>query len=70
MLSWDSIDSMSAGCLIGYHDFALGKAICIGLILVLEFDGEIEVLLCSVIDGDVLVQQLPTPLELCLQSGY
>lgn len=69
MLSGNSVDAVSAGSVVGDHHFALCQPVCVGIILVLEFYGEIEVLLCPIVDGDVVIQQLATPLKLCLQTG-
>lgn len=69
MLSGYSIDAVSAGSVVWDHHFALCQFVGVGFVLVLELDGEVEVLLCPIVYGDVVVQQLPTSLELCLQTS-
>lgn len=55
MLSGYGVNSMSAGGMMRDHNFTLGKSIGIVFIFVFEFNGKIEVLLCPIIDRDVVV---------------
>lgn len=51
-------DSMAIGGLMGYDYSAFAFVHDIGLILFLYFDGKIKILLCSVIDGDIVGKKL------------
>jgi hypothetical protein len=69
VLSGNSVDAVSAGSVVGDHHFALCQSVGIVIVFVFEFYGEVEVLLCPIVNGDVVIQQLTTPLKLCLQTG-
>jgi hypothetical protein len=58
---------LSACGIVGYDDLAFGAADGAHVLLLGDLDGEAEIPFSPVVDGDVVRQQLPAPLELALK---
>ena len=68
MFSWSSAHSMMIGRLIGYGDSTLAVGQSISLLVVGYFDEEVEILLGSVIDCDVVRKEVFGPFEFLIDA--
>lgn len=53
--------------LVRYTNPTLAFIHCISFVLLLDLDDEIEVLLCSIIDGDIVGLKLPASIEFAVK---
>ena len=68
--AWDGtgVNSMPAGGLMRYHNFTLALTDRTILPLLWNFDSKIKILLCPIVNSDIMRQQLLASLQLVLKS--